>query len=82
MNSQDSTALLRSSSPSSAGPDTHPTAAPDSQDLDMAQVQEDLAAAIRHIEDLPHRYPYETPAGDALPPAGRAAELTERKRRK
>jgi hypothetical protein len=27
--------------------------------LDMAQVQEELAAALRRIEDLPRRYPYE-----------------------
>ncbi|WP_331728836.1 hypothetical protein OG693_39510 (plasmid) [Streptomyces sp. NBC_01259] len=26
--------------------------------LDMRQVQEELAAALRHIEGLPHRYPY------------------------
>ncbi|MEU5490347.1 hypothetical protein AB0G98_21730 [Streptomyces sp. NPDC020196] len=28
-------------------------------DLDMQQVQEELAAALRHIEDLPRRHPYE-----------------------
>lgn len=27
--------------------------------LDMHQVQQELAAALRHIEDLPRRYPYE-----------------------
>lgn len=29
------------------------------EDLDMRQVQEELAAALRHIEDLPRRHPYE-----------------------
>jgi len=28
-------------------------------DLDMQQVQEELAAALQYIEDLPRRYPYE-----------------------
>lgn len=27
--------------------------------LDMLQIQEELTAALRRIEDLPHRYPYE-----------------------
>ncbi|MFG2677034.1 hypothetical protein [Streptomyces sp. NPDC048445] len=27
--------------------------------LDMGQIQEELAAALRHIEELPRRYPYE-----------------------
>ncbi|MYR75194.1 MULTISPECIES: hypothetical protein [unclassified Streptomyces] len=29
------------------------------QVLDMQQVQEELAAALRHIEDLPRQHPYE-----------------------
>ncbi|MFF2731796.1 hypothetical protein ACFVS9_28295 [Streptomyces sp. NPDC058008] len=31
------------------------------EDLNMRQVQEELAAALRHIDDLPRRYPYEDP---------------------
>jgi len=36
-------------------------------DLDMQQVQEELAAALRHIENLPRRYPYEDTGHDLKP---------------
>ena len=44
-----------------------PATGEQSEVLDMTQVQEELAAALRHIENLPRRYPYED-TGHALKP--------------